>query len=97
MSEVKFHGRNTQISTVVARLRHQDTVGTQGDTVTDGHALQHDARHTQQVVVADGDTSREVGSWHQAVEVPDGIVVAHNDVVIEQIETADGDISFEFC
>lgn len=93
ISEVKLLGWHAQVGGIVTGLRHEHAVGAQSHPIADCHSLQNDTGHSQQIIVTDGDTTREMRRRHEPVEVANHIVVPHNHVVVDEIEIAYRDIA----
>ena len=93
LSEIKALGGYSQISTVIPGLGHEHAVGTQGNPVTNNHTLQHNAGDSQQIVVTNGDATLQVGRRHQAIETADVVIMPDDDMVIDQVEIAQGHVT----
>ena len=84
--KIKLHCRHAQVGTVVLGLGHEHAIGPQSDSIADDHALQDDTSDPQQIVVADDDTPRQMGARHEAVVIADDIVMANDDMIIDEVE-----------
>ena len=89
LSKIELSGRHAKVSGVIPGLCHEHAIGTQSDAITDDDALQDHTGNPQQVIVTNGDSAREVRPRHEAVEIAYHIIMAHDHMVINEVEATE--------